>query len=332
MNNNALTPFKEYETEEKRAAYEEIDNETLVLQIQSGENVQEATETLYLKNMRLMYQIAKKYAQNADTDDLMQEAYFALVKAIKNFKADKGFKFTTYLTVCTERTFQRYIANTKNTKRLPVHIQTQISAYKKHVAEYSQAHGEQPDDSEICAALGMKKQELEKLRKVMYEAECISLETLVPNTDDMTVEETIADPNDMEEQIVEEISRAEIWRIVDELDEEKSSIIRRRYLHSKTLDRIAKENGYSIDTAARIIKLSLGILRENKKLQRVAKQNDYLHERSIAYKGTAMAYKHTGTSITEYIAVDRADKRAAREYQEQTIDNLFDEIIKIATV
>lgn len=78
-----------------------IDNETLVKRIQQGENVNDNMMQLYNQNIGLLYRALKRYNgydNIIDKDDLMQEAYIYLYEAVSRYEANKGVRFTTYLT------------------------------------------------------------------------------------------------------------------------------------------------------------------------------------------------------------------------------------------
>ncbi|MGN1457407.1 MAG: sigma-70 family RNA polymerase sigma factor [Acutalibacteraceae bacterium] len=76
-------------------------NEQLVTLIQSGHR--ELLPELWEQTERLIKMLIIRYAKNRvlpnsmDIDDLLQCGYFALLQAVRAFKADNGYKFTTYL-------------------------------------------------------------------------------------------------------------------------------------------------------------------------------------------------------------------------------------------
>lgn len=76
-------------------------NEELAVQIQAGEK--ELLIVLWKQIERLIIVMAKRYARREgipafiDVEDFKQCGYFAMLKAIEAFKAENGYKFTTYL-------------------------------------------------------------------------------------------------------------------------------------------------------------------------------------------------------------------------------------------
>jgi len=79
-------------------------NEVLVILIQEGRK--DLISILWEQNKRLIAWLAGKFyvkhmdrcaAAGVEIDDLIQEGFFALLDAIKYYKAESGYKFTTYI-------------------------------------------------------------------------------------------------------------------------------------------------------------------------------------------------------------------------------------------
>jgi RNA polymerase sporulation-specific sigma factor len=70
--------------------------------ILAAQGDKKAKELLIEHNMRLVAHIVKKYAQAADTDDLMSVGSIGLIKAVTTFQMGKGTQFATYAARCIE--------------------------------------------------------------------------------------------------------------------------------------------------------------------------------------------------------------------------------------
>lgn len=313
-----------------------MDNEALVLQIKTGENSKEAMQQLFLQNQRFIYGVAKKYTAYADIEDLMQESYFGLLKAVEAFEPKQGNKFITFLSPCLNHALQQYITDTKSTRRIPKYLQIRIAKYKKYLAE-SSASGVEVTDSEICEALGINEKQLSNLRKAMQESECISLSDFITGTDDITVEEFIADPEDLEEQVTESIEKeqlaTQLWRIVDELGSSQSEVIYGRYRYSKTLEAVGCQMNLTPERVRQIENKALELLRQKEKLKTVAENYGYCGylEGSKAYHGSFQNFKNHRSSIVEYLAIRDIARSEWEQAQQKSIDKLFDDIMSLAT-
>lgn len=302
-----------------------MENKELVQQIQAGINPTENMEQLYLQNRSFIYQQAKKYSAYADMDDLMQEAYFGLYEAVEHYKPNKEGKFLTYLPFRLQRAFRRYIDNNGHIKRIPVHIVERISKYKKYISEQQKA-GVEPSDFAICRDLELSEQQLTNLRKAMREAECISTSDLLPGSDSLTVEDSIADPLDLEEQVIDEVAKEQaeslIWQIVDELEERQAEIIVGRYKESATLQEIAKRLNLSHSRIKQIERNALSILRRKREISGIAEIYGYINP----YRGTGFqAFKYRGSSV-ENTVIRRIDGEERFKKLQQDINQRKNEI------
>lgn len=68
----------------------------------SAQGDKEAKEILVKHNLRLVAHIAKKYSNYGDNDELISIGSIGLIKAIENFKPDKGTQLATYASRCIE--------------------------------------------------------------------------------------------------------------------------------------------------------------------------------------------------------------------------------------
>lgn len=83
-------------------------NEELVALIQAGDHVQDNMGQLYQQNREFIVKIALPYSKSVELEDLVQEAYFGLEKAVQRYDPTTGFKFLTYAEDCIRGTIQRY--------------------------------------------------------------------------------------------------------------------------------------------------------------------------------------------------------------------------------
>src|SRR5690606_33959189 len=84
-----------------------------------------AADDLVAANQRLVMSIAQKYRRSCNAsleiDDLFEEGYFGLARAVEKFDWRRGFKFSTYATWWIRQAITRAIANQSRAIRLPVH-------------------------------------------------------------------------------------------------------------------------------------------------------------------------------------------------------------------
>jgi RNA polymerase primary sigma factor len=75
------------------------------------------------RNLRLVYWLARHYAsQGMEVEDLIQEGWFGLRRAVEKFDPERGLKFSTYATWWVRQAVTRALADKARLIRLPVHV------------------------------------------------------------------------------------------------------------------------------------------------------------------------------------------------------------------
>gem|GEM_PF-2143193 len=119
-----------------------------------------AKNTFIECNLRLVYQIARKYSQSMEIMDLIQEGNLGLIRAVEKFDYAKGFKFSTYATWWIRQAITRALANTNSLIRIPVHVFESDSAVLAEWRRRSNG-GESTRAGDIAAELGLEAGEVE---------------------------------------------------------------------------------------------------------------------------------------------------------------------------
>ena len=87
-----------------------------------------AQEFLVLHNLRLVMDLALKFrGRGLEIEDLFQEGYSGLLRAVEKFDPTLGLRFSTYATWWIRQSLQRAIANLASLIRLPVHVHDKVA-------------------------------------------------------------------------------------------------------------------------------------------------------------------------------------------------------------
>jgi|TARA_R110000803_G_scaffold22162_3_gene55272 RNA polymerase primary sigma factor len=87
-------------------------------------------------NLRFVISVAKDYqGQGVDLADLIAEGNYGLLKAINNFKWEKGFRFISYAVWWVKQSILQSLNEHARTIRLPVNIIQELHKEKKKVGE-----------------------------------------------------------------------------------------------------------------------------------------------------------------------------------------------------
>lgn len=115
-----------------------------------------STRTLINANLRLVVNIAKRYAGGAlPMIDLVQEGNIGLMQAVKRFDYRRGFKFSTYATWWIRQAITRALSNDSRVIRLPVHVVEALRKIRNLVPRLANELGREPTPAEIGSHLDL---------------------------------------------------------------------------------------------------------------------------------------------------------------------------------
>tara|TARA_R110000824_G_scaffold57118_11_gene155685 strand:+ start:5442 stop:6239 length:798 start_codon:yes stop_codon:yes gene_type:complete len=112
----------------------------LAKKILTPNTTQKEVEEIHLEllqgNLRFVISVAKDYqGQGVDLPDLINEGNYGLLKAIKNFDWEKGFRFISYAVWWVKQSILQCLNENARTIRLPVNIIQELHRQKKQTGE-----------------------------------------------------------------------------------------------------------------------------------------------------------------------------------------------------
>ena len=249
-----------------------------------------ARELLILENSGLVSAIAKRYTFNNkyEFDDLRQEGFFGLIKAIERFEPSYGVSFGNYAAYWIKQAILRYIYNCGRVIRLPVYLHEKIYILKKAIETLTIKNEREPTTFELSKHLNMNIFETEKLLQLKEDVESLD-EPITDEDGGYTRLDTIQDERESPEDTAEKNDRIrQVNKAVMQLNERQREVIRRRYgfkCKAETLGGIGDGMGVSRARVQQIEKAALDKLRAIPELQvyRIEKKID---ERTDFYQKT----------------------------------------------
>lgn len=241
-------------------------NEQLVARIQAGEDEAGNMLTLWQQNKGFIAMFARKYSSQAEFDDLMQEGYIGLCKAVQSYDPERGFSFISYAAFPIRQTMQNYIINCCRTIRIRAEVDKELYEYKKFLNEFRKYYGKEPSELEIRAFLRLDREDVERLRKIENTRQIGSLDAPVTGAEDVTLSELVASDQDLEEEVIERLDREQayksLWESVDALPENEKAVIRMRYSSDKRKTRAetAQALNVSLNTSLKYEHRAIGKL------------------------------------------------------------------------
>ena len=224
----------------------------LVIKVKNGESG--ARDTFIIANMRLVLSIIKRFwAKRANQDDVFQAGCIGLIKAIDNFNLDMDVRFSTYAVPKISGEIRRFLRDDGAVK-VSRTLKEQATTIKSTRNRLTNALGREPTIQEISRQTGLTPEEIALAETATAGTESIQRET---GDEGFSLENVLTD-TESEERMVERIA---LKQALDRLPERESMVIRLRYYHSLTQERIAKVLQVSQVQVSRIEKKALGHLK-----------------------------------------------------------------------
>ena len=228
--------------------------EELIAKSQSGD--QEAGEILITENAGLIWSVAKRFmSRGTEADDLYQLGCLGFLKAVEGFDLAFGTQFSTYAVPKIAGEIRRFLRDDGAVK-VSRSIKEQAAAIKTARNLLVNALGREPTVQEIANQTGFTPEEIAMAETATAATESIHAET---GEDGFTLESVLTD-TESEERLVEKIS---LRQAIDRLPEREAMVIRLRYYHGLTQERVSKVLSVSQVQVSRIEKKALTHLRES---------------------------------------------------------------------
>lgn len=293
---------------------EPLKNEELVKLIQNGTNVTENMQQLWQQNQGFIFKIAIQYQNMSELDDLIQESYFGLCKAVDHYNPDMDASFIHYASFWIRQQLMRYIKKNK-TVRIPEHTHGKIREYKKAVQQWQQRYHREPTEAEISDYIGIDGKTLEEIKRSALMGKIGSLDVPVGEESDGTLYDLIPSGMDDKEEVLNKVANEELaevlWGMVKELPGQQSEVLKMRFKDNMKLREIGAVCGFSTDRARQIENKGLRTLR-NPKRSRILREflDDERIYNSALHGNGVSSFSNTWTSSTERIALKRIEADA----------------------
>lgn len=222
--------------------------EEYIRRAQDGD--EEALEQLVRENSGLVWSVARRFlGRGVEADDLYQLGALGFLKAVEGFDLNYGTQFSTYAVPKISGEIRRFLRDDGAIK-VSRSIKEQASAIKTMRNHLTAALGREPTIQEISKQTGISPEDIALAETATAATESIQKET---GEDGFSLENILTD-TESEEKLVEKIS---LRQAIDKLPEREGMVIRLRYFHGLTQDRVAKVLHVSQVQVSRIEKKAL---------------------------------------------------------------------------
>lgn len=225
----------------------------LIRRAQSGDKA--AAETLVTDNAGLIWAVARRFmGRGAEMDDLYQLGCLGFLKAVEGFDPEFGTQFSTYAVPKISGEIRRFLRDDGAIK-VSRGIKERSAAIKIARNHLTSALGREPTVNELSSQTGFTAEEIAMAEVATASTESIHAES---GEDGFTLENVLTD-TETEDAMLEKLS---LRQSIGELPEREALVIKLRYFHGLTQERISRVLGVSQVQVSRIEKKALARLRE----------------------------------------------------------------------
>lgn len=225
----------------------------LIARSQAGD--ESATQALVEENSGLIWAVARRFlGRGAEADDLYQLGCLGFLKAVEGFDLEYGTQFSTYAVPKISGEIRRFLRDDGAVK-VSRSLKEQSATIKATRSRLMTALGREPTIQEISRQTGLSPEEIALAETATAATESIQRES---GEEGFSLENILSD-TESEERMLEKIA---LRQAVDQLPQREQQVIRLRYFHGLTQQRVAKVMEISQVQVSRIEKKALSLLRE----------------------------------------------------------------------
>ena len=222
--------------------------EELICRAQAGE--EQALETLVSENSALVWAVVRRFlGRGVEADDLYQLGCLGFLKAVEGFDTSYGTQFSTYAVPKISGEIRRFLRDDGAVK-VSRSLKEQAITIRSVRNRLTTALGREPTIQEISRQTGFTPEEIALAETATAATESIQREA---GEEGFSLENILTD-TESEEKMVEKIA---LRQAIEALPEREAMVIRLRYFHGLTQQRIAKVLSVSQVQVSRIEKKAL---------------------------------------------------------------------------
>jgi len=210
-----------------------VEQEHILGKLIVEENDQWAREQLVRSNLRLVVNIAKKYADRGmSLGDLIEEGNLGLIRAVDYFDPDRGVRFSTYAAWWIKQSIKRALLENVQPVHIPTYMVALINQWRHTTSELESTLGRAPSVEEMAGIMQMP---LRKAKVVHRIVEILSSTGEPSGGDDMDEDqilETILEDRSgsrPEDALVADEEKAKALRLLDEIEPREADVLRSHY-------------------------------------------------------------------------------------------------------
>jgi RNA polymerase primary sigma factor len=262
--------IKEYLKEIDEASLLTVEQERSLGKLIVEENDPRAREQLVRSNLRLVVNIAKKYAgRGMSLGDLIEEGNLGLIRAVDYFDPDYGTRFSTYAAWWIKQSIKRALLANVQPVHIPTYMVALINQWRHTAAELQNRLGRTLDVEEMAEIMHLPLRKAKIIHHIIEILSSVRDTSGSDNADDNRVlEETLQDQNagKPEDTLVADEERTKVLGLLNEIEPREAEVLRSHYgldgRKPMTLKQIGKKVGLTRERIRQIQRSALTKLYE----------------------------------------------------------------------
>ena len=227
--------------------------EDLIARCQAGE--QEAKEIILEENAGLIWSVVKRFTgRGTEAEDLYQLGCLGFIKAVDGFDLAFGTQFSTYAVPKIAGEIRRFLRDDGAIK-VSRSLKERSACIKAAYSEFLTEEGREPTISELSERTGFSAEEIAEAETATAAVESISQTS---GENGFALENILTDTK-TEEVLLEQLS---LRQAIEKLSNREAMVIKLRFYHGLTQDRVSKVLSVSQVQVSRIEKKALAKLKE----------------------------------------------------------------------
>jgi len=289
-----------------------LTNEKIIKDIQDGIRVQENMYLLYSQNITLLKLWSKRYNAIIGEEDVLQECYIALHKAVQAFDLSMGYKFITYLQSAVKTHFSRASDKYRNTNISP-NDKKLLGQYIELNKKEQQTAGCDISINKAANLLHCSEKDIQRILQYVNLQNCASIDKPITSgaSDNLKVAEILPDKINIEKDYEQQDSKEQlkqVWGYIDNIcTDREQDIIKQHYKDNVTLTQLAINYSFSSQRAGQIEEQAFKKIRNDEQFRQWAKSFDYCIDMTYHYGFNT--WKNNGASTVEMAAEIRERKQ-----------------------
>ena len=225
----------------------------LIARSQAGDEA--AKETLLTENSGLIWSVTKRFLnRGTEADDMFQLGCLGFLKAVDGFDLNYGTQFSTYAVPKIAGEIRRFLRDDGAVK-VSRGIKERASTIKSVRNQLTTTLGREPTIGEISKLTGFSNEDIAIADSATA---CVESIHQVTGDEGFTLESVLTD-TESEDTLLEQLA---LKQAIEKLPERDATVIKLRYFHGLTQQRVSKVLSVSQVQVSRIEKRALEKLRE----------------------------------------------------------------------